>query len=325
MDRYKDNAKWLMFFAPFKALSVSAAYLTPFFLEKGLSLSEVFLLQSIFSAAFLVLELPSGYFADRFGRAFSIKMSVPIAAVAMLAYGASTEFWQFVVWELVLAVANSLISGVDKALLIDSLKASGRDKEYVKLSQCINALGYAATGMTVPLAITLVHFFGISSTLIADGVLTLIGAIFAFKLVEAPRYSGSQEEIRLSAFKASKQLLRNVEARWLIALATVLSTATYLAFWLSTPYYQSLGIPIVLFSVILAVRSLWKAWLSHYFTADRHLERNMIGYALLAGLVYVAMATDQIWLLWVVLGHDIIQALHSEPITDRLNLHEQPG
>lgn len=321
MDRYKENAKWLLYFAPFRALSVSAAYIVPFFIQHGLSLSQVFLLQSIFSIAFLLWELPSGYIADLYGRAFSIKLSAPIAAFAMIAYGFSDKFWQFVIWELVLALANGLISGIDTALLLDSLKADGRDKEFVRLSQRINASGFTATALGVPIAIILVHFVSISSTLVADGILTAVGAIFAFKLVEAPRYNGSQEAVRLSAWHAMKQLSRNTEARWLVVLGSVLSASTYLAFWLSAPYYTSMGIPVVYFSVILAFRSLWKAWLSHRFTQEHHIERNMIAYASLAGLVYLAMATGQLWLVWLVLGHDVVQALQNQPITAQLNVH----
>jgi len=321
VNKYKENAKWLTYFAPFKALSISAAYLTPFFLQKGLNLSQIFALQSIFSVAYLLWELPGGYIADRFGRAFSIKLSAPIAAVAMTAYGFSSHYWQFVVWELVLALANGLISGIDTALLIDSLRADGREKEFAKISQRINAFGFAAAAFGVPIAIILVHYVSISSTVVADGILTAVGSIFAFKLVEAPRFNGSQEEIRLSAWYAVKQLGQNAEARWLIALGTALSAATYLAFWLSAPYYESMGVPVVLFSVILAIRSLWKAWLSHRFTQERHVERNMIVYASLAGLVYLAMATGQLWLAWIVLGHDAVQALQSQPIAARLNVH----
>ncbi|HSX05128.1 MAG TPA: MFS transporter [Candidatus Saccharimonadales bacterium] len=321
MDRYKHNAKWLLYFAPFRVMSVSAAYLTPFFLQHGLSLSQIFLLQSIFSLAYLLWEIPSGYIADRFGRAFSIKLSAPIAAAAMVAYGFSTHFWQFVIWELVLAIANGLISGIDTALLIDSLRAEGREEEFVRLSQRINALGFAAVAAGVPLAVLLVHSAGLGATIVADGLLTGAGAIFAFKLHEAPRFNGAQEAVRLSAWHAMKRLGRNAEARWLVSLGAALSAATYLAFWLSAPYYTALGIPTIWFSVILALRSLWKAWLSHHFHQAHHLERNMVSYALLAGLVYIAMASRQIWLLWAVLGHDIIQALASQPITAELNKH----
>ena len=42
---YSDNAKWLKWFAPFRQMSISAAYLVPFFLSKGLSQTEVMLLR----------------------------------------------------------------------------------------------------------------------------------------------------------------------------------------------------------------------------------------------------------------------------------------
>lgn len=65
--RYQNNASWLLRAAPFKGLNISAAYLTPFFFHTGLNLSQIFLLQSIFSAAFLLWEIPSGYIATGHG------------------------------------------------------------------------------------------------------------------------------------------------------------------------------------------------------------------------------------------------------------------
>lgn len=321
MRHYSQNARWLTLFAPFRALSISAAYLTPFFVEHGLSTSEIFLLQSIFSAAYLLWEIPSGIVADRLGRARSIKISAPIAAVGMIAYGMSGEFWQFVVCELILAVANGLISGVDTALLVDSLKADGRSKDYVRVQQRIDGLGFASTAVAVPLAIGLVHFLGISSTLIADGVVTLLGAFFVMRLVEAPRTNGGQDKLRRSTWKALHELVSSVHVRWIITLRTALSTATYLGFWLAPLYYTQLGIPVVLFGAILAVRSLWKAWLTHRFHRDEHITRKMSVFTAVAGLVYLAMATKQLWLAWTVLGHDLVQALGRAPLDRRLNDH----
>lgn len=321
MRHVSKNAKWLLWFAPFRSLSISAAYLTPFFVDQGLSMSQIFLLQSVFSAAYLLWEIPSGIIADRIGHALSIKLSVPIAAAAMIGYGLSDHFWQFVVCELVLAVANGLISGVDTALLINSLKADGRQNQFVKISQRIDGLGFASTAAAVPLSVVLVHFFGISTTLIADGIVTALGAGFVMKLVDVPRSNDSQDKLRRSAWHALRDLAQNTTARWLIALKTALSTATYLAFWLAAAYYQQLGLPVVLFGVILAVRSLWKAWLSHRFHQEDHLNRNMALYAGLVGIVYLAMATGQLWLVWIVLGHDVVQALSKSPLTRLLNGH----
>jgi Na+/melibiose symporter-like transporter len=118
-----------------------------------------------------------------------------------------------------------------------------------------------------------------------------------------------------------KKLARNSEARWLVTLGAVLSTATYMSAWLAALYYASMGVSPIWFGAILAVRSLWKAWLSHHFTQERHIARNMATYALLAAAVYAAMASRQLWLLWVVLGHDAVQSLQSQPITAKLNQH----
>ena len=324
MDRYTQNAKWLQWFAPFRNLSISAAYLIPFFIGHGMSQTEIFLLQSIFSLTYLLWEIPSGIIADRWGRAFSIKLSAPLAALAMIAYGFSGQFWQFVVCEIALAIANGLISGVDTALLYDSLKADGRQDEYVRRSQRIQTFGFGAAAAGVPVAILLVSRIGISATLVADGLLTLLGCYFAWRLVEAPRYNGGQEALRLSAWPAMRQLARNAEVRWLVCLGSALSTATYLGFWLTAPYLTSIGVPVALFSAILATRSLWKAWLSYRFPQEQHVRRNMAVYAALSGLVYLAMASGQLWLLWAVLGHDIVQALHRSPLSERLNVHMDP-
>jgi MFS family permease len=319
MKHYSQNAKWLLFFEPFTNLSVSAAYLVPFFLEKGLSLSRIFLLQSIFSLALLVWEIPSGYIADRFGRAFSIKLSVPIAGLSMLCYGLSSRYWQFVACELGLAIAMGMVSGVDEALLIDSLKADGRADEFVSIRQRITTWGFAANAFGVPIAYLLVRYFSVSATVVADGFITLLGVFVALHLVEAPVSDETHDAEHVSPLSGLTQLAKSTETRWLLVLATTLGSATYLGFWVSAPYYTSIGIPTVLFGAILAVRNLWKAWLSRTFHASRRLERKMVGYALLAGAVFISMASKQLWLLWMVLGHDVVHALHRPPIIYKLN------
>lgn len=319
---YRQNVKWLTWLAPFRVLSTSPAYLTPFFLQNGLSLSQILLLQSIFSAIYVALDVPSGWFADRKGRAFSIKLSAPIAAAATIAYGFSSHFWQFVVCEALLAIANSLFSGADSALLYDSLQAEGREEEeYDAAAQRIDGRGFAATAVGVFLAVPLVYQFGVSSAIIADGILTAIGIPFAMKLVEAPHAYSEADEEKQNLREAVWELARSSQVRWLVGLSCILSTSTYLAYWLSAPYYTSVGVPTAVFGAIMGVRSLWKAWLAHRFSKQRRLRRNMTVYAALAGSVYQAMATRQLWLIWVVLGHDVVQTLSKQPLARLMNGH----
>lgn len=320
MYRYRDNVIWLMWLAPLRQLPVSAAYLTPFFISNGLNLTQIFLLQAFFSFLYLLLEVPSGKFADKYGRALSVKLCRPLAGMAMICYGCSDQLWQFVICEAMMAFAQSLISGADSALLYDSLKADGRhEKEFGRLSQRMLALGFGSQAIGFPLSLALVHYAGIQATIVADGVLALASTYFACRLVEAPRSNGGLAEKRKLARHAVHDLFRNAEARWLVCLATVLSTATYVAAWLSAPFYESVGLPLAAFSAVAAVRSVCKAAIAWHLPQERLLASSMWLYAALAGAGYLAMASGQWWLMFALLGHDAVHALHGAPITKRLN------
>ncbi|HET9411424.1 MAG TPA: MFS transporter, partial [Candidatus Saccharimonadales bacterium] len=281
--------------------------------------TQIFMLQTLFSVVYMALEIPSGYLADRIGRARSIQLSMPIAATGMLCYGLSGELWQFIACELVLAVACSLLSGADTALLFDSLKASGRAEQFERLSRRTNSLSYLAAALCIPLGIGLVHFFGLAATLCADGVMYLCSMVFALKLREVPR----QKEVGKPriAWQNAKDLARRPEIRWLVLLNVTLSCATYIGFWMATPVYESLGIPVVMFGVLLGFRCLWKAAWARWCHPKLGLLKAMSLYALLAVGGFFALASGAWWAVWLILGHDVVQALHGPTTIQRLNNH----
>jgi hypothetical protein len=235
-------------------------------------------------------------------------------------------------------------------LLYDSLRADASldeaalKRQYEVCRRRIKAAGFAAVLPSLPLALALVHFVGIEATLIADGLLLLVGWAFARHLVEAPQhYDGASDLQQQATWKgfwlALTDLLRQAEARWLAFLAVVLSSSTYLAAWASAKYYEALGLPLASFAVLYALRYTWKSLLAyryggepdgkgwrkylrplrHKFFAKPREGRAMWRYAGLSGGVYLAMASGQWWLLPAILGHDIIHALYEEPISSRLN------
>jgi MFS family permease len=62
------NIKLIYSLAFFHSFMIIAPVLVPFFVSKGLSLAEVFYLQAVYATTIVLLEAPSGYFADLFGR-----------------------------------------------------------------------------------------------------------------------------------------------------------------------------------------------------------------------------------------------------------------
>ncbi len=323
MKSYTSNPKNLLWLAPFNGLTLSSAYIVPFFVMHGLSMTQIMTLQSLFSVAGFLWEVPSGYLADRFGRALCIKLSIPLATVGLLAYGTSSHFWQFALCEVALALSRGLISGVQTALLVDSLAADGRISEYRHYAQRFKALEYASVALGVPVAFVLVRYLGVASTVVGDGVLAAAGIVWALRLREAPRHVADSDVQAESLWHATKMLTARADVRRLLALGSVLSAATYFGFWLSAPYYASVGLPVGLYGLAFALRSAFKAWLSHHF-AHRPLEKLMGVHAVILIVVALCMALRQPWLAWAVLGHDVVQALHEQPITEQLNKHMAP-
>lgn len=319
MKSANTNLKTLIKLAFFFDLPISTAYITPFFLHHSVSQAGVFLLQSIFSIVFLAWSIPSGYLADKYGRAFAIKLGAPIAAVAMCVYGFEGHFWQYAICEVGLALGEGLISGANHALLINSLAKLKKEKEFVKISQKMQALTFAGTALGVPIAILLVTKISLGATLVADGSLYGIGAVMALKLKDLQGKKDNLERLEVKIWNALWKFAKQPNILWLLILTSALGSASYLAFWLTAPYYLSLKIPLALFSILLAIRSAWKAWLSHRFRQNKNTYRNMQFYSVLVIIAYLGMATKDIWLIWTVLAVDLVEALQGPPILEKIN------
>ncbi len=106
--------------------------LIPLYLSRGLSATDVFLVQAVFTVGVFVFEVPSGYFADVLGRRFSLILAALFWVLGFSAYARARSFAGFAGAELLLAFGASLRSGTDAALVFDSLKEVGAQAEFAR-------------------------------------------------------------------------------------------------------------------------------------------------------------------------------------------------
>lgn len=225
------------------ALFILPAFV-PLLTDIGLSFTQILSSQAIFAAAMVVFELPSGYFADRLGRARSLLLGSILSFLAFGSYLFVESFAEVVLLEIALAAALALKSGADDALLYDSLLALGREKEYTRIAGWQNGafnaaevMGALAGGLL--LGISLYAPFWVQ-------LLPLAGAILlAASLVEAPQtkesgpHLAALQKIWRIAFTASPAV------RWLMIYGGLVSGCTLAAFWLSQQTLQFAQIPLV--------------------------------------------------------------------------------
>lgn len=108
---------------------ISAIYVT-FLIKNGLSLLEVNLVNMSFYLTLFICEIPTGAFADIFGRKKSFVLACVLMCLSMLVYGCSHTFFGFVVAEVICGIAMTFRSGAFQAWLVDSLKHHGYEGEY---------------------------------------------------------------------------------------------------------------------------------------------------------------------------------------------------
>ena len=113
-------------FMLFEGLAISFFFATSslFLLSKGLSLLEVNLLNASFMLAYLFFEIPTGVNADYFGKKRSILFGLWIFVFSFLIYFFSEFFWQFLIAEILGALACACISGALEGLVVEKLKES---------------------------------------------------------------------------------------------------------------------------------------------------------------------------------------------------------
>ena len=121
-----------------------------YFKDTGLTTEQAFKLKAIYSAAIVLLELPSGYFADVLGRRLTLIIGAICGTLGFLFYSLGNGFWFFLAAELTLGVGQSFISGADSALMYDTLLATGREKKFTLFDGRSTAIGnFAEAGSAI--------------------------------------------------------------------------------------------------------------------------------------------------------------------------------
>jgi len=99
-----------------------------------ITFSQLTFIEAFIFAFQIILELPTGAFADLVGRRSSIALGHFLEVIAVIIYGFSTNFSHFLIYAALGGAAEALISGAKEALVYDSLKEMGKEKDFTKIN-----------------------------------------------------------------------------------------------------------------------------------------------------------------------------------------------
>lgn len=298
--------------------------IVPFFQENGLSQAEIFIIQSVFAIGVIVLEVPSGYFADHFGRKQSILLGSILGTVGFVVYSFADGFWPILLAELILGIGVSFISGADSAIAYDSLSAIGEGKVYRRFE----SRGYLFSGgaeASASLVGGLLALISLRTPFYAQVGVELLLIPLALLLTEPQRIKSAANNPFLAVIRITKYVLHgHKEVKWLILYGAVVGTMTNTMVWLTQPYYQLLGISIGWFGLLWACQLFAMAIFAQF--ADRY-ERwlgkkgALSSFILIGSLSYLILGSvPMIIALPMILAFYFIRGVHTPILKDYLNV-----
>mgnify|MGYP002640463031 CR=1 FL=1 len=281
--------KWLV------SLHFFAGVLVPFFTEWGrISFTSIMVLQSIFQASVLLLEVPTGAVADRLGRKVSMALGALVAATGMLIYSAWPAFWVFALGEVCFAAGYALLSGAEEAFVYDTLKAAGREVDSKRILGRFSALGITGIMIAGPAGSWMADLLGLRYVMMAAAAPAALAALLAFTMDEPPP---GDPATRLRYMGTVRRGIRDVLAsRPLLSLSLdriVVGVLIFFVIWLNQPLLLELKVPIIWFGWFVAGFALVQLPVLSAYASLEHLVRGRRRYlvvsAVLAGAGLIAL------------------------------------
>ncbi|MAE43277.1 hypothetical protein CMO93_05880 [Candidatus Woesearchaeota archaeon] len=273
-----------------------------FLLDNGLSMMQALFTQGYFALLMVLFEVPSGTFADKFGRKTAIVASSILVFFGTLTFALGHTFLVFLLAETFFALGVSMWSGTDSAFIYDTLKNLKRTKEFKKVygnTQFVTFFMFGVGSLIGSYFADINLRLVIWLTLIPFG----IAIILSLTLTE-PKFSKKVEHQYWGHIKEAFNYAKNhKQIRFFIIFFMFVYGISESMWHLNQPYFKFVGLPIKFFGVIYFFIFLTTALAAKYaYKIEKSVGiKNTLYLIVIAPLlVYVILGLfPSIW--WVVL------------------------
>jgi MFS family permease len=274
------------------------------FQNQYLTLTQMGLLASARYVLMFLMELPTGVFADLWGRKISCAIGAVLDALGLFIIVLMPSTTWIIIGTLVRAIGESAMSGANTALIYDTLKEGGREEEYVTIAAREAIMVQAALIMATLLGGFL---YSVSNTLpfLLTGLSIFLSTIAYMNMqephIDTIKYSWKNYINKTKA--GLKELVKNQYAKYLSVYFMFIAGISWSWMtYLNLVYLNSLGYTQSTQGIILSV--------------IRALNAIMIGVIAVRALKFTR--SRGAWIHPVIMGVGSILALIPNPVINVL-------
>lgn len=251
------NNKYILYAISFlQGLVFYGAFSVVFRESRGLELSNIFLLESIFVILMLVFEVPWGIIGDKIGYKKTLIISYGLFLISKIAFYFSYSFLGFLMETIFAAMAISGISGCDSALLYSSIDKSDSDKVfgiYGAMSTAGFLISSLISGLLIKISIDLLAF----ATIIPYTIAFFLSMTLKDNKKGKELETEETEEAEVgheSILKTLKLAVSNKKIIGFVIAVAVLSETTHsICVFFNQPLYIKSGIDLKWFGILTAL------------------------------------------------------------------------
>lgn len=239
-----------------------------FALELGLNYTQVLFCFSAISLGQIVFEVPSGVFADFYGRKKTLAIGGVFRFLAMALVYTASGFWQLLLGNLFVGAAFACYSGTDSSLIYDTLKSLKRETTYKRVEGNARSLSLASMAITSLLGGFIAGVFGFRATFFATMLFSPLISIASLLMEEPPLTKEVDDRNYFRHLKDSINFSSgHKRIRWLTGYGALLVAIMLSSHQLLQPYLTLAQIPVSSFGAIYVV------WLMVCSAAANYADR----------------------------------------------------
>ncbi len=247
------------------SFNIIAPLFIVFGLSLGFTIAQVGLLLGASKLSIFIFEIPTGIFADFYGRKKSVLLCYFLSIFSSLIYFFNSNFYFLFVGSIINGLALTFMSGAFGALLVDSLKLLDqehlRNKVFVRLG-IVTTLGFITGGFVG----SGIAYFNLRYIWLLQSVIAILALILGWKFLEEKFYLQEilikQKNFIKTIFSKIRNPLISIFQNKQISImfiSTVLmasASAFYLVSW-PIIFKNFLSIPIYYFGLISSIAGIF--------------------------------------------------------------------